>query len=205
MSESRKQPEDSEAIDASQFLPRGTPIITPEREAKGDIQTVRSIDQETGVTGDILSAQVQVRNILNFLWNAEIITDDQAHAGQIFQIWRDIHNAAMGFKKSTGSGAKGSRSDTRMEEHGYILLVQRLSRNDLSLIGSAIDTYETEFTRYMAINRKEMYRGALERLSLALLHIRDRLKALEDMPEDERIAHTEENLKLFVARFKESC
>ncbi len=147
----------------------------------------------------IRHAQVQVCSILRYLWDKEIITDDQYHDGGTFEIWRDQHQVAMGLKKAVCSG-DDEEFETRLRAYGYILLVRRLSQRDICAIQYAINTFAVSHTEFIAFNRKTAYITAFGNLSRLLPNVKEQIRYLESISEDERNALCEGNLKILVAR-----
>lgn len=144
-------------------------------------------------------AQVQIKSIINLLWDKGIITDDQHHDGGTFQIWRDMHNAALGFGKAVSSGEEESLG-IRLRAYGYILLVRRLHPNDIRAVEYTVDTFVNSHTQFLALNRKEMYQGAFERLGRLLPCVKDQVTALESVSDVERNELSEDGLKKLLAQ-----
>lgn len=219
-----------ENVDRSQWLPEGDPILTPERAAKGDVFTgpqcrdcrgsgrnpqeklvslacrvchgkgwVGQVNAVGLDSRNIRHAQVQVRNVLNALWDREIITDDQHHDGGTYQIWRDMHNASLGLAKSVSSGGD-EEIGVRLRAYGYVLLVRRLSRYDVRAIEDAIDTFANVEVMRVAVARSQAYLRAFDNLSRLLPRVKEQIKYLEGVTEDERQAMCEDNLKILLAR-----
>ena len=58
--------DNDDCIDKSAWLPDGEPILTPERQLKGDMHIERRDD------GEINYARASATNILNFLWRRAV-------------------------------------------------------------------------------------------------------------------------------------
>ena len=147
-------------IDKTCHIPHGEAIVTPERLAKGDIAITN-----TAANGEALEIKLTIKNILNYLYEEDIITD---------QNWQD----------------------------GFVLLIRKLSNQDLSAIEFALNTFATSHTKFIAQNRKSAYRGAFERLSGILPSVRDKIEALEALNEEDKNELSENNLKIMLASFK---
>lgn len=217
--------QENDIIDKTQWLPEGLPIITQERALKGDIVTDDPCDgcdmsgkdsngdickkcKGKGRTGSknavyvdfssIRFAHTQMRNIMNYFWNAGTITDQHFHDGQTFQIWRDIHQVALGFKKPLSSGDP-EQPGVRLRAYGYVLLTQRLSRNNQKAIELAIETFANHFNRELAHRQRHLYHTAFEALSQAMLPIKDQITYLESLSDEDRDCLSEERLKKLIA------
>lgn len=219
---------DDDHIDKSQWVnwDSENPMVKPERIAKGDIITGKQCDDcETkgrgkdglpcktckgkgwfGITNainveldDIRFAQAQVRNIINYLWETEIITHDQNDAGHTFQAWRAQHRVSLGIQAPISAGISEA-SLSKMRAYGYVLLLQRISRYDQQYVEFCVDTFSTYYTQQLAIERGPKIRAALERLHQALMPIRERILAMEQLPPEELQALSEDNLKKMIAK-----
>lgn len=181
-----------EDIDTAQHLPRRMVFITPERADKGDIRV------EYDDNGNIRFAQSQVKNILNYLWEKEIITDQQHHDGQTFEIWRDMHRVQLESKKAVSSGGEEAIG-VRLRAYGFVLLLKRLSIPDQNTIESSIERPASNHYCFIADNNTNAYKRTFERLSDVLLPIKEQIQYLEQLSEDERGAIAEDNLKKLIA------
>lgn len=221
--------DDEDHIDRAHWLPLGMPIITKERAAKMDIVTGESCTDcdssgkesstnrvcpgckgkgWTGMTNaatvplnEIKFAQVQIRNILNFLWGIGAITDEHHDAGWIFKAWRDQHDVALGFKKSVSSEMSVS-SGTKLRAYGYVLILKRVSRADLKALESAVETIATTHTQVESVKQKITYRRALENLVRVLPPIQEQIASLEVLSEEDRGMLMEERLKNLLQTFR---
>jgi hypothetical protein len=188
--------DDDSHIDKSQWREWSAenPLVTPEREAKGDMKIEYFED-----SSEIKFAQAQVRNIINFLWEREIITTEQHAAGQTFWAWRNQHRVAMGQQRSITDGTPPESFGVKLRAYGYVLLLKRLSTPDYNAIDQSIETFETEHWRYFALRDAAIYRRAFIRLADILPAIKDRIAYLEGLAEDERQFLSDEALKNFLA------
>jgi len=194
------EPTRDDHIDKSCWLPVGEPIITPERRHKGDmtidiecadcdstgnVQGVHCracrgkgrVPQriEDAATQEIRYAQSHVRNILNYLWNNGDLTDQQAHDGKTYEIWKSLSDANFGLrKKATAEGDGG----TGVSEYGFVLLIRALGLRDCKIVESAIFTVATEHSRFVAARNKHQYQAAFERLSAIILQVREQIAAI---------------------------
>lgn len=182
-------------IDKTCFISHGEAIVTPERLAKGDI-SIRTSD-----TDKTLEIQLTIKNILNYLYEEEIITGQNLFDGQTFQIWQEMHRTSLGLQKAVSSGSP-EKLGLRLKAHGFVLLIRRLSQPDLKAIEFAINTFATGHTKFMAQKSKVTYQRAFERLSAILPSIRDRIDTLEALNEIDRNELCENNLKKLVAEVK---
>lgn len=181
--------DETENIDTSVHLPRGMSIISEERAAKGDMLIERD------EFGHIRFAQMQVRNILNYLWNTDIITDENHDDGHTFEAWRNQHRVATGQQRAISGDPTDPSSSVKLRAYGYILILKRLSIYDYNAVSDAIETFENEHTRFIALSQRMIYRRAFTRLSLILPAIRDQVAYLESLSDDERQSLSDERLK----------
>jgi RecJ-like exonuclease len=206
---------------------KDTPLINKHRAAHGDIITGtpcpecdmtgrnenRGVCKEcsgkgrigirnaSGVSENELSeirfAQIQVKSILNFLWNSEIISDDEHSDGHTYKAWRDQHNVAMGLEKAISNEFE-SPMTLKLRAHGYILLLKRLSVHDIKAINKAIDVRANHSTERDAIREQRPYRTAFANLARVIIPIKERISYLEGISEDERNMLSDDNMKLLL-------
>ena len=182
-------------IDKTCFIPHGEPIVTPERLAKGDLAF------NTKDSGETLEIQLKVKNILNYLYEQEIITEQNWCDGCTFEAWQAQHQVAMGVKKAVSAGEENQTAN-KLRAHGFVLLIRKLSNQDLSAIEFAINTFATSHTKFIAQNCRQTYRAAFEKLSAILPSIREQIDALEALNEEDKNELSENNLKIMLASFK---
>lgn len=171
---------DENYIDRSQFLPRGEPMITPEREAKGDIFVERNEH------GNINFARGHREMIVNYLLEIGVIDDQQFHDAGTFQIWRDMHQVSMGLRRAVSSGGEQA-TGVRLRAYGFILLCKRLTSASYGVLLSASDLFANEAQQIIARNRKQTYRTAFKELSSVLPAIHDAINALEALNQKQQL------------------
>ncbi len=221
-----------EKIDRSQWLPHGTPLLHPERIAKGDVITGPECNECNGTgkekhmnlvckkcyghgwcgetsaidvpISDIRFAQVQVRNILNYLWSAGHITDENHDDGHTFEAWRNQHRVAMGLQKAISTDTAQS-TGVKLRAYGYVLIIKRMSINDFNAVSMAIDTFEREYTRHVADKDRKIYSRAFACLTTAMMPIREQISYLEGLTDEERDELCEGRLKSFLDRIHENA
>lgn len=212
-------------IDKSCWLGPNEPIITPERAQKGDVFTGPTCDDCHGSgkndeynspcrachgkgwmgtvnaqilnVSDIHFAQIQIRNILNFLWEKDAITDDHHDHGHLFKAWRDQHRVAMGQERAI-SGESSESTGIKLRAYGFILLVKRLSIYDYKAIESSIEIFSNQHTQAFALRDRKIYRQAFDRLSQVIIPIREHIAALEALSDEDRAMLSDERLKKFI-------
>ncbi len=211
-------------VDKSHWLPDGEPLITPERAAKGDVLTgnpctacdMTGRDQNRGVCrecsgkgrvgirnaagsdlSEIRFAQIHEVNLLNCLWNCRHISDQQHHDGQTFQIWRDMHRVQLGVQRPVSSGGE-EVFGVRLRAYGYILIIQRMNRYDLTALETSFIPMTISWAEWIARNRIERYIIALDRLSRLLPPIKDQIAYLEGLPDEEREELSKCNMKKYL-------
>lgn len=187
-------------IDQSQCLPRGVEFVTPERLAKNDMR-VSYNDR-----GQMVEAQATVRNILNYLWEEEIIDDQQHHDGQTFEIWREVYSSAHG-KTITlrfGQEAKTTNPKGSAEYIGYSMLIRRLSKADVGALEFTLKPITADYAKFVTKNNKQGYRLLFNKLSACIPSIRERIDFIAKLSEEEKNNLAEENLKIAVAHFRKT-
>ena len=185
-------------IDKSQWLPRGEAFVTPERVLKGDIDIF--IDDN----GNMQEARSSVKNILNFLWEEDIIDDQQHHDAGTYQIWRDMHQASMGMKKPVSSG-NAEALGIRLRAHGYVLVSQRMPKSHIRAVESALETFANSHTEFLARNSRRAYAEALTNLSNVIAAVKERIAYLESISEKERMELQEDGMKKLLAELNKRC
>lgn len=180
-------------IDRSCWLPPGEPIITAQRASKGDMRIERRDD------GEINYARAHIRNILNYLWQSEIITADQHDAAWTFKAWREQHQLSLGLlRHSDGADGTPDSFGVKLRAHGYILIVRRLSVDDCVTINNAIDTTQDAHSRFLAARYKKNYERAMQNLENVLVPVRERISALESLSEEDRNEVEDKALRNFL-------
>ncbi len=212
--------------DPRYHLPRDVPLLTPERASKGDVLTgpdcgdcgatgkdkatkmtcracrgkgwVGSINVATMDNADIRFAQVQVRNILNYLWGAGIITDDEHTDGHTFQAWRDQHRVALGLQRPV-SYESDEPLVLKLRAYGFVLLLKKLNHYDVKAINKAIDVFVNQATELDARREERPYRRAFGNLARVIAPVREQVAYLENLSEEERDLLADERLKILLA------
>ncbi len=144
-------------------------------------------------------SQVQVRNILNFLWNAEIISDDEHTDGHTFKAWRDQHRVSLGLEKPVSNELDEPLS-LKLRAYGYVLLLKKLSVNDVKAINKSIDVFANYATQSEAFRERKPYEAAFKNLAIVIIPIREQISYLESISEEERALLVDEQLKKLLAQ-----
>jgi hypothetical protein len=142
-------------------------------------------------------AQVQVRNILNFLWTAGIITDEENDHGHTFQAWRDQHRVALGLERPI-SNELDEPVTLKLRAYGFVLLLRRMSEYDSKAINKSLDVLANRGTELEAKREERPYRAAFMNLSKAIVPIKEKISYLEKASEEERNLLADEQLKKFL-------
>ena len=226
--------DEQDHIDTSCHLPPGEPIMTPERAAKRDIISRKPCDKCDGngreaytnkpcdecrgsgwkgiknaseIAPENLSeveyAQAVVRNILNYIWQKNYITQEHYDAAHIFEAWRNQHRVARGERRPTSNDI-ANPSGVKLRAHGYVLLTQRLRRNDHLAIDNTIEITSNEHTRNLADRNSKLYRGIFDRLCIVLSPIKEQIDYLESLSEEQRDFLSEEKMKIVIATIRNS-
>ncbi len=216
--------------DPRYHIPKGIPLITPERAAKGDVFTgpdcndcsttgkdkitklpcktckgrgwVGSINAATVDNAHIRFAQVQVRNILNYLWEQEIITDDQNTDGHLFAAWRDQHRLAMGLQSPIMVDILEPHS-IKLRAYGFVLLIRRLSHYDVKAISKAIDVLANSSTQQDALRESRQYHIAFTNLARVIIPIKQQVAYLEGLSDEDRRQLSDDKLKKLLAELNQ--
>lgn len=198
---------DEDGIDKTQWLPDGAEVVNEYRLAKPDISIDRLCDSCKGsgeaessqcrkcngrgrtVSGwrgneidppsGIKWAKVTQKNILIFLHEKHLITDQHAHDARTYEIWYEIFKATatMGKKPMYGS-ARGELTNEGLSEYGFVLLIEVMPLVYHDIIKYMIYTLQTDSSRSAARLHQKTYRVALDSLGDKIQTIRDRLKAI---------------------------
>ncbi len=162
---------------------------------------IGSVNAATIAADDIRFAQVQVLNIMNFLWEREIISDDQHNEGHAFEAWRNQHRVALGLQKPV-SGDLDETFQVKLRAYGFVLLIRRLSAPDLKAIGKSLDTFANYATRAEAIREQGAYIRAFSHLAREIVPVRERISYLERASEEERNEISDEQMKILLEELK---
>lgn len=200
---------DEENGDKTYWLPKDEPILNEFRLAKADIAIDRTCDvcQGSGQIEDkrcnlcrgrgrlftawrghdldpienIRFAQTGLQNILTFLHNNRIITDQHAYDGRTYEIWYEIFKATASMQKKPLYGAmRGELANEGLSEYGFILLIQDLPDEYHKHIKDAIYTMQSFHTRQIARRMAGIYEKAFDKLSYHIPLIRERLKVIAE-------------------------
>lgn len=157
---------EDEQIDQSCWLPAGTSLITEERAAKPDCQVIRDGDH-------ILYAQLQVRNLMNWLHERRRISDQHLHDGQTYERWRLAFQSALeGRRIDFGQG--GAAPVAGLSEMGYKRILMRMPVHHRKRLEQSLEVASS--THIFIANRDSVYfRRAFENLSHLIEPIREEL------------------------------
>lgn len=158
------------------------PASCPTCRGRGWIGSVNAAGIDTD---HIRFAQIHERNLLNSLWEAGHVTDQQHHDCQTFEIWRDMHRVQMGLQRPVSSGSDEALG-VRLRAYGYILLVRRMSRYDNDALETMLTPMLMSWMEWIARNRLEKYVAALDRLSRILPPVKDQVAYLEGLSDEQR-------------------
>lgn len=178
--------EEDEHIDRSEWVEwsKDDPMVKPEREAQGDMLVERI---KNGDEDEIIFAQTQVHNVMNWLHEHDVLTDQHIYDGQAYERWRIIWQAAWGARKRY-SGDKSDQPAVSFAEHGFLMILTRLSIRWQKIIEQAIDTHANGHERFMAQRYGRSYRDAFDRLGYVMEKIREEHQAMRDELEAEQKA-----------------
>ena len=162
---------------------------------------IGTINAASIAASEIRFAQVQVRNILNYLWEEEIISDDEHDAGHTFEAWRNQHRVSLGLQKSI-SGDHEETFRVKLRAYGFVLLIRRLSAPDVKAINKSLDVSANFATQAEALREQRAYRAAYRNLTGAVIPIRERISYLESASQEERDYFSAEQMKNLLALIK---
>lgn len=181
------------------WLPEGTSICTPERLAKPDMHR-----HEYDADGHVRFAQSRVVNILNFLYEIDVIDDQQMFDANTYEIWRGLFRVFTGTGTGTPcySPTARDKNGSGLREYGYVLVLKRLHRRDQQIMDYAIDAFATQAERTLLMaplgtapakahacrSQRAYYRNAAASLSTIMQNVRDDLASVK-----ETIAHKGED------------
>jgi hypothetical protein len=172
--------------DKTLWAPEDEPVITEERASKGDMLVVRSTptkaQEERGQLGDIRFAQVQIRNILNFLWDRGILEAQHVHDGQTYELWHTIFNSRLGYRNNPIYSAREialmakSVSDEGFDDADFMCVLRSLSTIQNKLVQAAIYNHASEHHRWLCMRSATQYRNAFDRLSEVMEPLKEAAK-----------------------------
>jgi len=160
-------------------------IITEERAAKGDMV----IERDEG--GNIKFAQAQFNNIMNYLYNRRILDNQHIHDGQIYELWKMIFNARLGYgyNKVYSSDIAEARSAViadNLPSSDFTSLIRALGARNCRIIEIGIYQHATPFSIALLKGRRHWFRPAFDALSNQMEFLRRK---------NEESACNEENFK----------
>lgn len=179
-------------IDKSCWIPDGEPILTQHRIAKGDMNIEYDKD------GQHRWAQIHVKNILNYIWHQEVITDQQHHDGCTFEIWRNMHRVATGHQRAVSTGENPESTGLRLNAYGYVCLLKRLPVNDSAQIQNCIDVQANEHTKWVAMRSASAFSALFQRLEIIIAPVIQHIRALEALSDYDREQFHLENLQKYL-------
>lgn len=155
---------------------------------------------QTNLT-DVEYARAVIRNILNYLWQMEYITQEHYDAGHTFNAWRDQHRVARGLQRPTSNDLKNP-TGVKLRAHGYILLTKRLRQQDYKAISDTIEITATEHVRSMVNKNHLTYYKTFDRLCIILSPIKEQIEYLESLTDEQREFLSEEKMKIAIAQIR---
>ena len=171
--------------------PFGQPTVCRNCRGRG---WIGSVNAATIAADHIRYAQIHEVNLLNKLWEGGSLDDQEHEDGQTYQIWRDMHDTQMGFRKAVGFDDEDSFG-TRLRAHGYVLILARMTRHDIEALNVSLQAMAMPYADWIARNRVEKYLRSFERLSRVLPPIKDRIAYLEGLSDEEREESSREGIK----------
>ena len=155
-------------MDESQWLPKGTPIVSPHR------QKMLGLHVEYDNEGLVKYAKTTTsKTILQWLYNEGLLDDKEYHDGRDYEMWRSMFNAFCGNQRMTANyGATvGINLDSNTgRESYYSKLIRLVPGKYIGFINAAVDNKadDTRLIRYYA----ETYQRAFNRLGAAMDTVR---------------------------------
>jgi hypothetical protein len=165
----------NDAPDKRHWLPRGAPIITPERELKGDVTIDRDED------GNIRYVQRHLTTILNELHRRGTLDGQHVHDGQTYEVWQTIFRSRLGYRNNaiyqmdlTGMRRMVSEDELQVDDFGK--LIQKLHQLDQGycrLVETAIYEHITPRTLHLIEGNSVQFRKAFDALSTVMDKLRE--------------------------------
>lgn len=170
--------QDSE-IDQSQWLKRGEPIITPERERHGDVLVERDDD------GNIRFVQKHLSTVLNELDRRGTLTPQHVHDGQTYEIWQTIFRAKLGYRNNPIYQAdllamRRMVTEDELPSDDFGMLIHRLGAERCKLVETAIYEHLTPRTLHFIDGNSARFRMAFDRLSEVMEQLREDWRKRQD-------------------------
>lgn len=207
------------------------PMIKPERLAKGDWSFTRDCEackgrgtqphesgfgtfpcpncQGRGKTHDapdtpiheVRYAQAHVQNILNWLHERGLLSDQHVFDGQSFEIWQDVYQARRTMRrKDPLYTVRGYEENEDQCEYGYTLILARMPVRHQRVVEATIRTFATGHQRQMAHDRRHSIVRAFDTLTHLMPGIRDEIKRLKERDEVQAAEEAEYRLKRLTGR-----
>jgi hypothetical protein len=216
--------EDYERIDITQWHASGDPVVSEFRRQHGDLQFTKDCMQCNGrgksdnphglgvipcdgcggrgriheaedvKLKDIRFAQVQVRNVMNYLADSfdqtgnPWLDEQNIHDGQTYERWQAIFQAkTAGVRCNHLYYVGGEAEGEGISEKGFSLILMRLPVQYQRAIESAIHTLaDTGHARFLARRNAKYYARAFGRLTFLMPGVLDDLKTLKEKLKRER-------------------
>lgn len=201
-------PEEYEHIDFTQWYSGKEPLVTAERAAKGDLSYTRNCekcqgrgtrkaDMGTGAVScadckgrgrvherpdvpleQVRFAQVQVRSIVNHLWQNGELNDQHHHDAQTYELWQTIFRARSGYRNNPVYelellGMRQAVSADGLNVDDFVSLIRRLQHERCRIIEMAIYTQMTEHFEWMLKRGVAGYRSVFDTLSWIMKQLRE--------------------------------
>jgi hypothetical protein len=190
-------------IDKTQWI-KG-PIVTPERaakgkmmiaiicpECKGDRETCKTC-KECHTRGNILVenngsfpmeevlyVQFLERNLMNWLWERDILDDQNLHDGQTYERWQMIYRAKRGRGVNSKSLHGVTDSEAGCAEYGFSLILQRLNPGYQKAINTTF-SHANDYGRWVIWDHRYRYLTAFQSLTYIMPQIHaDVKKSLDE-------------------------
>ena len=162
-----------EHIDVSEWL--GNFDMSSTLACNGDVLIERHPSDIPGKLGKIRSAIRVPTTLLYWFRHCKIISNSHLWEAETFSLWREVFSSNFGNRKSSTS-AKGGESIGGLNEYAYILVLQRLGRENQILIENLLDTPANEFTKRRCEGRDEEFVKALDRLVWLVDEVREQVR-----------------------------
>jgi hypothetical protein len=187
------------------------PMIKPERLAKGDWSFTRDCElckgrgtqpHESGFgtvpcpgcygrgkthdapdtpIHEVRYAQAQVQNVLNWLYERDLLTDQHVFDGQTYEIWREVYQARRTMRRKDPLYSVRGYEETEAQcEYGYSLLLVRLPVRHHRTVEYAVATFATSHARQVAQRSQKSILHAFEALSRMMPDVREEVKRLRE-------------------------
>lgn len=166
---------------------------------------VEEIIADEKMLSDVRFAQAQVRNILNYLYQKKIITEQNVHDGRTFEIWKEIHDSSFSMRKKSYYGAlRAELAAEGLSEMGYVLILKKLSVYHHNAISMAISTIQSPWECERAVLYANTYKSAFVRLTELIPEIQEELQKYSEMTTEQKEHLKRTRLEELLATFKGS-